>query len=104
MEKLVKVGLIILLLAALAVLFGSASAQQSTARATTKLPRAYPGAPPLIPHDAEVRKGLCLTCHETGLAGAPIVPHPTRNHFCLQCHVGQDQTAKPFTSGTAPAK
>jgi nitrate reductase cytochrome c-type subunit len=81
----------------------SALAQQSAAP-TGRLPRAYPGAPPLIPHDVEARKGLCLTCHETGIAGAPIVPHPTRDPVCLQCHVGQDRTAKPFVSETKPAK
>jgi nitrate reductase cytochrome c-type subunit len=91
------------LLAALFLSFDAASAQPAE-RQSTRVPRAYQGAPPLIPHDAEVRKGLCLTCHETGVADAPIVPHPTRNHACLQCHVGQDQTAKPFVSGAAPAK
>ena len=104
MKKLMKVGWASSLIVALALLVGTASAQQSAAPQSAKLPRAYPGAPPLIPHDAEARKGLCLTCHEMGLAGAPIVPHPTRNHFCLQCHVGQDQTAKPFASGTNPVK
>ena len=90
------------LLAALVLSFGASA--QSAEPHSKRLPRAYQGAPPLIPHDAEVRKGLCLTCHETGVADAPIVPHPTRNHACLQCHVGQDQTAKPFVSGAAPAK
>ena len=104
MKEITKIVLATLLIAVPALPFGSAAAQQPAAPATTKLPRAYPGAPPLIPHDTEVRKGLCLTCHETVLAGAPIVPHPTRDHFCLQCHVSQDQTAKPFASGTAPAK
>ncbi len=64
-----------------------------------KLPRAYQGAPPLIPHDVEARKGVCLACHATGIGGASIVPHPSRNHFCLQCHVGQDLSVKPFESG-----
>jgi nitrate reductase cytochrome c-type subunit len=104
MKTLVKIVLAGSLIVALALAVGSASAQQSAATRSTKAPRAYPGAPPVVPHDTEVRKGLCLTCHETGLAGAPIVPHPTRNPFCLQCHVGQDQTAKPFVSGTNPAK
>jgi nitrate reductase cytochrome c-type subunit len=90
---------------ALLVVFAlpSASAQQSAAP-SGRLPRAYPGAPPLIPHDVETRKGLCLTCHETGVAGAPIVPHPTRDPVCLQCHVGQDRTAKPFVSDAKPVK
>lgn len=104
MKNIKKVVLASSLIVALALSFGSVAAQQSVARQSAKLPRAYPGAPPLIPHDAEVRKGLCLTCHETGLAGAPIVPHPTRNHFCLQCHVGQDKTAKPFVAESKPVK
>jgi nitrate reductase cytochrome c-type subunit len=91
------------LLAALALSIEAAAAQSAEPQ-STRLPRAYQGAPPLIPHDVEVRKGACLTCHEAGLADAPIVPHPTRSYSCLQCHVGQEQTAKPFNSGTAPAK
>jgi nitrate reductase cytochrome c-type subunit len=91
------------LLAALVLSFGAASAQ-SAERQSARLPRAYQGAPPLIPHDVEARKGACLTCHESGLAEAPIVPHPTRSFSCLQCHVGQDHSAKPFVSGSAPAK
>src|SRR5574337_511746 len=88
----------------LAVLFGSlvmlsvgARAEQAGPQQGSKrLPRAYEGAPPLIPHDAEARKGMCLACHEFGVVGAPIVPHPTRNQFCLQCHVGQDPSVQAF--------
>ena len=104
MKEITKIVLASSLIVVLALSFGTASAQQSAAPQSTRLRRAYPGAPPLVPHDTEVREGLCLTCHETGLAGAPIVPHPTRDHFCLQCHVSQDQTAKPFASGTNPVK
>jgi len=91
------------LLAALVLSFQSASAPAAE-RQSARLPRAYQGAPPLIPHDVEARKGACLTCHESGLADAPIVPHPTRSFSCLQCHVGQDHAAKQFVSGSAPAK
>jgi nitrate reductase cytochrome c-type subunit len=84
-----------------AVLLAAAGAQEIP-RLAKRLPRPYEGAPPLIPHDAEARKGVCLSCHETGVGGAPIVPHPTRNHFCLQCHVGQDLAVKPFVA--APQK
>lgn len=61
--------------------------------------RAYPGAPPRIPHELtpdEFRTGACKTCHERGgysrrfLAYVPITPHP-ENGPCLQCHVGADQ-------------
>jgi hypothetical protein len=60
----------------------------------------YPGAPPLVPHDVEDRKAICQECHATGEQGAPITPHPTRTHFCIQCHVGQDPAAKPFPPAT----
>jgi cytochrome c-type protein NapB len=60
--------------------------------------RAYPGAPPRIPHGLtpnEFRTGACNTCHERGgysqrfAAYAPVTPHPDMG-FCLQCHVGDD--------------
>lgn len=100
MVRLKAGALLTALLAASILSFAPAGAQQSNG----KVPRAYPGAPPLIPHEVEPRKGLCLTCHETGVAGAPIVPHPTRDPVCVQCHVGQDRTAKPFVSGSKPLK
>lgn len=81
----------------LVVLSGSALSEQvAPKQGSTRPHRAYEGAPPLIPHDAEARKGACLVCHGTGVAGAPIVPHPTRNDFCLQCHIGQDLSVKAF--------
>lgn len=58
--------------------------------------RAYPGAPPRIPHGLtpeEFRSGGCNTCHERGGfsqrfgAYVPITPHPEMG-ACLQCHVG----------------
>ena len=60
--------------------------------------RAYPGAPPRVPHGLtpdEFRTGACNTCHERGgysqrfAAYAPVTPHPELG-FCLQCHVGDD--------------
>lgn len=61
-----------------------------------RMPRMYQGAPPFVPHDVEVRKGLCQECHTTGEQGAPITPHPTRTHFCIACHVPQDQSVPLF--------
>jgi nitrate reductase cytochrome c-type subunit len=57
--------------------------------------RAYPGAPPQIPHPVVEVSGKmenCLSCHKKGgfvpqfKAYAPVTPHP---HFlnCVQCHV-----------------
>lgn len=84
----------------LVALSGSAFAEQAAPpQGSKRLPRAYPGAPPLVPHDAEARKGMCLVCHEFGVVGAPIVPHPTRNDFCLQCHISQDLSVQAFPAG-----
>lgn len=64
-----------------------------------QLLRAYPGAPPRIPHGFtgdEFRTGTCNTCHERGGfsprfgAYAPVTPHPDMP-ACLQCHVGRDE-------------
>jgi cytochrome c-type protein NapB len=61
--------------------------------------RAYPGAPPRIPHELtpeEFRTSACNTCHERGGysrrfdAYVPVTPHPA-NAQCLQCHVGADE-------------
>ena len=76
-------------------------AQERGPSASKRLPRAYEGAPPLVPHDVEARKGLCQECHATGEQGAPITPHPTRTHFCVQCHVGQDLSVKAFEKAQA---
>jgi cytochrome c-type protein NapB len=60
--------------------------------------RAFPGAPPRIPHGltpTEFRTGACKTCHERGgysrrfSAYVPVTPHPQMG-MCLQCHVGED--------------
>jgi nitrate reductase (cytochrome), electron transfer subunit len=69
--------------------------------------RAYPGAPPRIPHELtpeEFRSGACTTCHERGgysrrfAAYVPVTPHPGRGE-CLQCHVGDDAVmAVPLVS------
>ncbi len=57
--------------------------------------RAYPGAPPRIPHGLtaqEFRGDRCNTCHGRGgysqrfEAYAPPTPHPAMAN-CLQCHV-----------------
>lgn len=64
--------------------------------ATFRALRAYPGAPPRIPHGltpSEFQTGGCKTCHERGGfsqrfgAYVPVTPHPEMG-ACLQCHVG----------------
>jgi nitrate reductase cytochrome c-type subunit len=84
------------LVAALTLFTAVAFAQGTPAAGSKRLPRAYEGAPPLVPHDVEARKGLCQVCHTTGEGGAPITPHPTRTHFCVQCHVGQNLAVRSF--------
>jgi len=59
--------------------------------------RAYPGAPPYIPHPVETaldEESMCLDCHEEGGMMdewgryAPMTPHPQFTE-CRQCHVVQ---------------
>lgn len=61
--------------------------------------RAFPGAPPRIPHgltEQEFKGGRCNTCHERGgyverfATYAPMTPHPEMGQ-CLQCHVADDR-------------
>jgi cytochrome c-type protein NapB len=71
--------------------------------------RAYPGAPPRIPHGItreELLEGTCKSCHERGGYAprfglyAPVTPHP---HFgqCLQCHVPDaDLVGLPLPDGS----
>jgi len=77
--------------------------------------RAYPGAPPIIPHELESEQGIggkvCLSCHENGgyvpkfNAYAPVVPHPEYSN-CRQCHVPAKTTslfrASSFQAMTRP--
>ncbi len=77
--------------------------------------RAYPGAPPSIPHtiqkDSDIGKDSCLKCHENGgfvqkyNAYTPITPHPEMVN-CRQCHVAKktSNTFKPnsFYKTTPP--
>jgi cytochrome c-type protein NapB len=74
--------------------------------------RAYPGAPPLIPHrveDAQAGGRACLACHADGGfaprfgAYAPVVPHPDLES-CRQCHVPQTtQSVFRATAWSTPA-
>jgi cytochrome c-type protein NapB len=68
--------------------------------ATYRALRAYPGAPPRIPHGLtgeEFRTARCNTCHERGgysdrfEAYTPVTPHPQLAE-CLQCHTASDRT------------
>lgn len=72
--------------------------------------RAYPGAPPSIPHGFtgdEFRTGACNTCHERGgysprfNAYVPLTPHPHMG-ACLQCHVGNDELTGVSLPNTDP--
>jgi cytochrome c-type protein NapB len=65
--------------------------------APTKGERAYPGAPPTIPHSTWMRQ-TCLACHgnEAGWAGLQST-HPWRIN-CTQCH-GSSATLEQAVSG-----
>lgn len=65
--------------------------------------RAYPGAPPTIPHAVDQqRKPTCLACHERGAKIgdriAPAMSHSTYQS-CTQCHVPQ---SSPMPSPPSP--
>jgi cytochrome c-type protein NapB len=53
-------------------------------RAMTYGPRAWPGAPPAIPHATHMRE-QCLACHGPGGRAGMRSSHPERAS-CLQCH------------------
>ncbi len=69
--------------------------------------RAYPGAPPSIPHPVAQHKEMsvggntCIQCHQNGgfvekfNAYAPVTPHPEMVN-CRQCHVAKN-TNTTFT-------
>lgn len=66
--------------------------------------RAYPGAPPTIPHAiGEQDAPSCLACHEHGAIAAgklaPRMSHP-RFESCTQCHA--TSAAGPPLSGASP--
>lgn len=73
--------------------------------------RAYPGAPPVIPHEILDPQSFggkaCLSCHENGgyvpqfQAYAPVVPHPELIS-CRQCHVPENRGSVFRTSGWQP--
>lgn len=60
--------------------------------------RAYPGAPPYIPHPVKIGERTsgrqCLQCHQNGgfvpdfKAYTPVTPHPEWTN-CRQCHVSR---------------
>ena len=80
-------------------------------RAAYAANRAFPGAPPVIPHPLVAGDGLggrsCLQCHGRGgyvtqfAAWAPVTPHPDWLS-CRQCHVPA-QTESVFRANTFQA-
>jgi cytochrome c-type protein NapB len=85
------------------------SAHPRTLR-TFRFLRAYPGAPPRIPHGLspeEFRTGTCGTCHQRGgysirfAAYAPVTPHPELGS-CLGCHAIDDGVAGTASPAADP--
>jgi cytochrome c-type protein NapB len=63
--------------------------------------RAYPGAPPLIPHTTLLRDN-CLSGHGPGGSSAIKTTHPQRTD-CRQCHaVDATQETLPLLAGPPP--
>ncbi len=78
---------------------------------TVRFLRAFPGAPPVIPHPLsaeEFRTVACKTCHERGgyaarfAAYVPLTPHPERG-VCLQCHLGVDSVMGTVEADADPS-
>jgi len=72
--------------------------KEAATKGTTVAPRAFEGAPPLVPHDVEVDMP-CLDCHRTGENDAVITSHPERFN-CVQCHIPNVKGVKPFVEST----
>jgi len=73
--------------AADAAVFAAALADNTFqgAEAPSSGPRAWPGAPPVVPHRTLMR-GDCMSCHGPKGLFALRTPHPERQS-CSQCHV-----------------
>lgn len=68
--------------------------------------RAWPGAPPVVPHSIWMRE-KCLSCHGPGDASPMRTTHPDRAN-CLQCHAPSavldqwaDDDAAPWPAASA---
>lgn len=57
--------------------------------------RAWPGAPPTIPHPTQMRS-QCMSCHGPQGANGLRTPHPERQS-CLQCHARRQPADAPPT-------
>jgi nitrate reductase cytochrome c-type subunit len=104
-SKMTKSLLVTLFIIVLAVSFfscttaGKRAATDKPSQESTLLPRAFEGAPPLIPHDVEGEDMACLDCHRLGDNDAVITSHPERVN-CRQCHIPQNMDVKPFVENT----
>lgn len=66
--------------------------------------RAYPGAPPTVPHRLWMRQN-CVSCHGPGMPNAFVTSHAQRQN-CLQCHAPDSRydNRERFGSLTLPAE
>ncbi len=81
------------------LLSGAAQSQGSEQDEGRALP--YEGFPPLVPHDIDGDSKACLACH--GVDGPDAIsPHPTRAHFCVECHVRENPGVAPLSTQAGP--
>ena len=98
MMKSAKILLVAVSVFVAAVYAGCATTGKEASKGATVAPRAFEGAPPLIPHDVEVDMP-CLDCHRTGENNAVITSHPERFN-CVQCHIPTVEGVEPFVEST----
>ncbi|MEZ6123540.1 MAG: hypothetical protein R3C49_10230 [Planctomycetaceae bacterium] len=68
-----------------------ASAFEGIPQRISKAPRAFPGAPPMIPHPELMREN-CTACHSGPSARPDIRCTHTERTNCRQCHLFQQPT------------
>ncbi|NOZ68469.1 MAG: hypothetical protein GXP46_04320 [Deferribacteres bacterium] len=98
-KRAIKILLAVFILVSAVFVYGCITTQKQAATGGAILiPRTLEGAPPFIPHEVEDEQ-TCLDCHRLGENDAVITPHPDRVN-CVQCHITQDMSIKPFVENT----
>ncbi|MDH4028506.1 MAG: nitrate reductase cytochrome c-type subunit [Nitrospirota bacterium] len=98
MMKSARILLVAVSVFVAALYAGCATTGKEAGTKGTTAPRAFEGAPPLVPHDVEVDMS-CLDCHRNGENDAVITSHPDRFN-CVQCHIPNVKGVEPFVEST----